>query len=130
MKKTLFKRGLASATGALLAVTQFGAMLGTVGAADPLVIDASYLTDVPVEIGVDGLNYTEGSWYNYLTLAYAAGEAVDSTVAMDGVKDAIKNQIGDFLKALIMGGNAALNQDISHCCKLHTQIPSLILNPS
>ena len=97
MKKTLFKRGLASATGALLAVTQFGAMLGTVGAADPLVIDASYLTDVPVEIGVDGLNYTEGSWYNYLTLAYAAGEAVDSTVAMDGVKDAIKNQIGDFL---------------------------------
>ncbi len=97
MKKTLLKRGLASATGALLAITQFGAMFGTVGAADPLVIDASYLTDVPVEIGVDELNYTEGSWYNYLTLAYTAGEAVDSTVALDGVKAAVKNAIGDYL---------------------------------
>lgn len=90
MKKTMFKRGIASATGILLAASQLGVVAMNASAAD-VTVDASYLTDVPVFVNPDGyMEYTEGSWYNLLSAAFTAADALDTEVSADMARNAVK----------------------------------------
>lgn len=100
MKKSIFKRGIASATGILLAATQLGVLAANVGAADAVTIDASYLTDVPVAVNLEGvLEYTDGSWYNLLYAAYTAADALDQEVSLESAKNAVQNVLGAYVDA-------------------------------
>ncbi len=99
MKKSMFKRGIASATGILLAASQVGMLAMNTTAAD-VTIDAPYLTDVPVFVNPDGvLEYTDGSWYDLLSAAYTAADAIDQEIALDAAKDSAKGLFEKFLGA-------------------------------
>lgn len=112
MKKSIFKRGVASATGILLAATQLGALAVNVSAADAITIDASYLTDVPVAVNLDGaLEYTNGSWYNLLYAAYTGADALDQEVALDSAKSAVKNVLGAYVDGAALDAIVAAVSD-------------------
>ncbi len=97
MKKSIFKRGLASATGILLAASQVGMIAMNTSAAN-VTIDAAYLTNVPVYVDPDGvLQYEEGDWYDLLAAAYTAADAIDEEIALDAAKDAAKGLFNNFL---------------------------------
>ncbi len=99
MKKSMFKRGIASATGILLAASQVGMLAMNTTAAD-VTVDAAYLTDVPVFVNPDGvLEYTDGSWYDLLSAAYTAADAMNQEIALDAAKDSAKGLFEKFLGA-------------------------------
>ncbi len=90
MKKSMFKRGIASATGILLAASQLGVVAMNASAAD-VTVDTSYLTDVPVFVNPDGvLEYTDGSWYDLLAAAFTASDALDTEVSAEMARNAVK----------------------------------------
>ncbi|MGN0647731.1 MAG: hypothetical protein ACI4J3_03760, partial [Oscillospiraceae bacterium] len=97
MKKSMFKRGIASATGILLAASQVGMLAMNTTAAE-VTVDAAYLTDVPVFVDPEGvLQYTEGSWYDLLYSAYTAADALDQEIALDAAKDSAKGLFSKYL---------------------------------
>lgn len=97
MKKSMFKRGIASATGILLAASQVGMLAMNTTAAE-VTVDAPYLTDVPVFVDPEGvLQYTEGSWYDLLFSAYTAADAIDQEIALDAAKNSAKGLFGKYL---------------------------------
>ena len=97
MKKSMFKRGIASATGILLAASQVGMLAMNTTAAE-VTVDAAYLTDVPVFVDPEGaLQYTEGSWYDLLFSAYTAADALDQEIALDAAKDSAKGLFSKYL---------------------------------
>lgn len=97
MKKSIFKRTVASATGILLAATQLGVL--ATSAADAITIDASYLTDVPVVVNpISGqLEYTEGSWYDLLYTAYMGAEDMDQEISLASAKNTVKDLLADYV---------------------------------